>query len=629
MRLLFADFETFFDADYTLEKLTTEEYVRDPRFKVHGLGVSISGVRRYLWTPGHVEAFLAAVPWHDVAVAAHNCPFDGAILSWVYGYRPALWLDTLSMARAVFPHQSHSLANLARLCGLGEKGVELASFKGRRDLSAVDQEVLGGYCVNDLVLTEGLFNCLKRDFPAPELRVIDATIRMFTEPVLRLDQRTLQEHYDTVLARKLEALRGLDLKALRSDKQFAELLRAEGVEPPTKVSAKTGKTAYAFAKTDEAMQSLTGHENPHVATLASARLGVKSTIEETRTERFLGISERGDFPVPLSYWGAQTTGRWAGDGKLNLQNLPRGGALRRAICAPPGHVLVVVDYSQVEARVLAWLADQTDLVQTFAAGGDPYCAMATRIYRGRPITKADKVERQLGKVVVLGCGYGMSGRKFASYLASGPLGSPPILFRCEDAERLGVAIPPPSGEAPTTTRLVGEDERAHTAVSEYVVGTYRDANAEIVRYWRACGKMLEHMAAGRRRQYGPVIVDHERVEMPNGLALRYPGLRQKDSGGWAYKGKRGKETYLYSSKLTENLVQSLSRHLIAQAMIRIAPHYRVVLTVHDELVLCVPEARGEEALAYAIGVMREAPEWARGCPLDAEGGIGTNYAEAK
>lgn len=431
--LVTIDFETYYDKDYSLSKMTTEAYIRDPRFEVIGVGVKV-GEAPTDWFSGDGAAthkWLHAIDWADKLVLAHNAMFDGAIMSWKFGIRPKLWVDTLSMARPRFGTTAGcSLAAVSKALGLGEKGNEVHTAIGKRRASFSPSELLayGGYCKNDVELCRAIFLRLMRDgFPKQELLLVDETIRMFTEPVLELDTALLTLHLQQVKQGKADSLRqaltslfakdkvaaakfaqdrlnggstwDLARALLMSNDRFADMLRGFGVEPPTKVSAKTGKTSYAFAKTDKDFTDLLEHEDEHVQAIVAARLDTKSTIAETRAQRFLDMSVRGAFPIPLNYSGAFQTWRWSGGDKQNLQNLPRGGTLRKAIRAPKGHKIVAVDSSNIELRVNHTLAGQLDSVQAFREGRDLYCEFASILF-GRPITKADKAERQLGKLCI-------------------------------------------------------------------------------------------------------------------------------------------------------------------------------------------------------------------------------------
>jgi len=406
VNIITLDFESAYGGDLGFAKQTTEEYVRDPRFEVIGVAVQVNDGEPEWFSGDAIEVcqFLKGFDWEHSLALAHNAVFDGFILSERFGITPKGWLDTLSMGRALHGTEvGGSLKVLAQYYGLGEKGTEVHNFINyfRKDFSDEELTAYGNYCKNDVALTWALFQAMSADFPPTELRLIDLTIRMFTEPVLQLDRNVLSHHALWIKAKKEQVLGSFDKDVLMSNDKFAALLRVLKVEPPKKISPVTGKEAYAFSKTDEAFKALLDHEDPNVQAVVAARLGTKSTIEESRTERFIGIANRGALPVPLRYYAAHT-GRWGGDDKVNLQNLPRTSALKKAIIAPDGYMMIDSDSSQIEARTLAWLAGQDDLVEAFERGEDVYCIMASAIY-GRTITKADKEERFVGKTTILGC----------------------------------------------------------------------------------------------------------------------------------------------------------------------------------------------------------------------------------
>lgn len=336
MKILTIDFETYYSQSFNLTKMTTEEYVRDPQFQVIGVSVQEDDGEP-VWFSGdeiNVYQFLRSYEWDKCLALAHNAPFDAAILTWKFGIRPKGWLDTLSMGRALHGTEvGGSLKVLAEHYGLGEKGTEVVQAVGlRRDDFLPDHLArYGEYCKNDVALTWGLFRAMSAQFPPEELRLIDLTVRMFSDPVLQLDKSVLVRHLAEVQESK-EKLMGnissVTREEIMSNPKFATLLTACGVQPPMKISPTTGKQTFAFSKTDEEFKGLLEHEDIRVQTLVAARLGVKSTLEETRTERFLGIAERGPLPVPLRYYAAHT-GRWGGDDKLNLQNLPRSSPLKK------------------------------------------------------------------------------------------------------------------------------------------------------------------------------------------------------------------------------------------------------------------------------------------------------------
>ena len=603
------DFETYYDKAYSLSKITTEEYVRDPRFEAIGLGIKKNNGPTYFYPKPMIGPVLQEIDFSEAGILCHNTMFDGAILSWRYGVRPKVWFDTLCMARAVHGiERSASLKSLAEQYGIGEKGTEVLNALGKRyeDFSDAEIAAYGNYCANDVDLTYKLFCLMGLAFPKDELKLIDLTLRMFINPTLRLDTERLEQHLMATVAEKDSLLvsAGITDKAeLMSNQKFAELLKSLRVTPPTKISPTTGKETLALAKSDEGFKALAEHEDSRVQALVAARLGNKSTLEETRTQRFIDISKRGALPVPVRYYAAHT-GRWGGDDKINLQNLPSRGAngkkLKRGIIAPEGYTLVESDSSQIEARTLAWLAGQDDVVETFAAKGDVYKKMASKIY-GVPETEVTKDQRHVGKTTVLGAGYGMGGDKFQAALKNG---------------------------FPSVDLPLHETKR--------IISVYREANWAIADLWKRAGIMLQYLARGDVVTFGrnDLLVpdpDVPGVRLPNGLLIRYDGLRaQQGEKGveYVYDTRKG-PTRIYGGKVVENVTQALARIIIGEQMLRINKRYRVVLTVHDSIVCCVRDEEVDECRAFVESVMRWTPTWAEGLPVDCESGVGKNYGDCE
>jgi DNA polymerase len=604
MSILAIDFETFYDKQFSLTKLTTEEYIRDERFQTIGVSVKRND-EPAVWFSGtdtEIRSFLGAYNWKESFGLAHNAMFDAAILSWKYGICPRGWFDTLSMARA--HHGSEvggSLKRLAEHYELGQKGTEVVDALGKRreDFSEHDLSAYGKYCMNDVELTYKLFNALSENFGKTELKLIDATIRMFSEPVLELDLPLLEQHLEEVKDKKASLLSACmaDKETLMSNEKFARLLWSLGVEPPKKISPATGRSTYAFAKTDEAFKALQEHEDERVQALVAARLGTKSTLEETRTQRFIDIGKRGSLPVPLRYYAAHT-GRWGGDDKLNLQNLPRKSNLKRAIMAPEGHVFIDSDSSQIEARTLAWLSGQTDLVEAFEKGEDVYRIMASKIYHKSEEHISDD-ERFVGKTTILGAGYGMGAEKFHKQL-----------------------------------KTFGKDIPVDTC--RRILDTYRSAYPMIPRLWREGQKCLEALVQGRNTTFGkhPQAVNFLPFlgfELPSGMFLKYQDIREVADPDnplgtqHEYKTRQG-WIKIYGGKVVENVCQAVARCVIGEQLVRISKRYRVVLTVHDAIACIAREEEAEEAVAYVSECMRWRPDWCSTLPLNCETKYGNRYA---
>jgi hypothetical protein len=397
---------------YTLSNMTTEEYIRSPLFKAFGFGFKYygeEGAPIYITHP-FLKKFFGSIDWSTTAVAAHNSAFDIAILTWIYGIKPAFIFDTLSMARALYGIDvGNSAKKLAERFNLPPKGFATQSSDGLYELTAEVEKELADYCKHDVFLCEKFLDNMLPQFPKKELKLIDATIRMFTEPQLALDKDLLQGAIDddaTARATLLGKLGVLD-EQLASNDKFAETLRAVGVEPPTKISPTTGKEAYAFAKNDALFQQILNGDNEEAVLLCEARMKVKSTQERTRAQRFLDIAGRADglLPVPVNYAHTRTL-RWgaAKGSNINMQNLKRGGKLRKSIVAPPGYKCVAGDLSQIEPRVLAHLADFNELLEIFASGKDAYAQFGAGMFGIPGLSKESHPDlRQSAKSALLGC----------------------------------------------------------------------------------------------------------------------------------------------------------------------------------------------------------------------------------
>jgi DNA polymerase len=561
-----------------------------------------------VWVAGtrdKIKAFLDSLNLSEHLVLAHNAMFDAAILNWRFDIRPRGWLDTLSMARALHTIEvGGSLSALAAYYKLGEKGTEVVQALGKRrtDFTAVDLAAYGEYCKNDCTLTLELFKVLSQGFNKDELKLIDLTVRMFSEPVLDLDVNALLDHIHEVQVEKkklLDAVTMVDKDQLMSNDKLAATLKLLHVIPPTKISLATGKETYAFAKSDEAFRNLLEHEDPKIQAIVSARLGVKSTLEETRTQRFIEIAGRGNLPIPLRYYAAHT-GRWGGDDKVNMQNLPRNSPLKDAILAPAGYMLIDSDSSQIEARTLAWLAEQNDLVEAFDRGEDVYKKMASAIYN-KDESDVTKQERFVGKTTILGAGYGMGAAKFQLQLKNFEVELP-----LEECQR--------------------------------IISVYRETYPMIPTFWRAAGEALGTIMsnqAGELGRDGILKIDGlQGILLPNGMRVKYPHLRKviNDDGKteMVYDTKRGKATIpnrIYGGKVTENVCQALARIAIGKQMLMIAKKYKVVMTVHDAVACIVPEDEVETAREFVELCMKLRPEWAPDLPLNCESGYGKSYGE--
>lgn len=646
MSFITIDFETFYDNHTGFKTQTSEEYLRDPRFHVIGVAVKVNDEPAQ-WFSGSMEEtrnWLQQFDWQNSSLLAHNTMFDGAILAWHFGIIPAFYYDTLCMARAIHGVEAGgSLKALTEYYGIGKKGNEVVNALGktRESFDKEGLERYGAYCCNDVELTFKLFKILHevrpisdsnvteifryigkssrpRYFSEDEYELIDLTLRMYIQPLFKVDDALLVERLQDIQREKKELLGGLmhllqvgneeEVRAkLSSNKQFAEILQELGIVVPTKISPTTGKETYALAKKDEGFIALLEHSLPVVQQLCTVRLGTKSTIEESRIIRFIEIGGRnkGWLPIPLKYYGAHT-GRWAGLDAVNLHNLPsrdkKKKALKQSIVPPPGHVVVNSDKSQIEARILAWIAGQEDLIQQFRNGEDVYSIFASKIFK-RKITKADEIERFVGKTGILGLGYGTGPTKLQHTLLTTPPGADLDISTCEG-----------------------------------IVSIYRIENYCIVKLWNECESCLRDIMAWpeNKESYwlndmkGVVEVTPEGFRLPNGLYIRYPNLRREtDSKGrtqYFYDSRRGPQK-IWGGSVVENIVQALARIDIGEQMLTINQKYRVALTVHDSIVTVVPETELLEAVKFISKVMSIPPKWGPLLPVACEVSWGPTYGD--
>lgn len=598
------DFETFFDSKnkYSLRNkaVTTESYVRDPRFRAHGCAIYfpewLSGAP--LWYPGdQLPGLFASLPWERMQVLAHHAQFDGLILSHHYGVRPAFWFDTLSMARQLLGnHMRAGLEHLAQHFGLGAKTVPYEAFDGRQWEELAPQirtAVANGAC-DDVMLTVRLFKeHLAPHFAASEYPLVDATVRMFTEPVLGADPAELEKLVELEQRRKDELLLAAGVAAdpatgrpdpyqLRSNDLFAERLREFELEPATK-PGKNGEI-YAFAATDPFMEELLSDEDPAVAALAEARLAVQSSIEETRTQRLVNMARRGPLCMYLLFSGAATT-RWSGGDKINPQNLTP--AIQSVIgAAAEDEVCVRADASQIECRMLNYMAGQWDVVERFRSGDDPYVNVASAFYGFQVTKEQHPKERQFGKVLELQCGYGSGGPKIARTARI----------------RAGLLLTEAEG-------LQGRD-------------AYRSTHRAVVAYWREAEFVLSCLAAGRPYQWGPMTVADGCIWLPNGAPLIYDTLQRNEAGEWVVKRRKGWEK-LYGAKLVENVIQALSRVYIGEVMNDcLQQGLKIALMRHDDIVIVCKRDIALDVERRLTWRMSQAPLWAPGIPLGSESRIG-------
>lgn len=694
MDYLFGDFETYFDRAYSLSRLTTEAYVRDPRFEAicfcgyHPLtGRTFKAIGR-----DSIRATIDGINWKDTHFVSHHAHFDGLILSHHYGVHPALMGCTLSMARSQGRDKTGArlgLGALAEHLGLAPKTVDYDMFRGKRPehLTPVQLEALAEQCLDDCLIGYDVFSYLMQEceFPEDELIVIDQTIKMFTSPLLVGNVEHFRAISSQEAARKAELLKaaGATREQLMSANGCKELLEELGIE----VAMKAGKEKKdkegnvikteipALAKTDDFMKELLEHPNEQVQAVAEARLNIKSTIVETRAQRFADIASRGAIPIYLNYCAAHTT-RWGGGDKQNSQNFKRKGPLREGITSPDGTSLVIIDFSQVEARILLRLAGQLDQLEYFASGKDAYVAMAARLY-GISEAQVTRMQRGMGKQIVLACGFGAGGLTIQRTAKSGQYtDGVPLIIGIEVAEAAKKLYREINykvnalwawGKAILHYMLVGEqaDKNYSRTMEEFFIpvhregkklllpnglyldystidATYSETKVGTAKY----NRFIQGLLVQARKELSELVDPTARLAKETFIcALERCETVDLDFSRFPYdvNGKivyiheifckhRHEVVKLYGGKLIENIVQALERVMISDAIVRIRKcraldSVRIVMTAHDELVFVCRDEELDTAVPLLKTIMTTEPKWLKGLPVDVEVKVSKNYGK--
>lgn len=597
------DFETYYDNDYSLKKLANLEYIRDPRFLIHGASIKI-GDQPSRWFNRHkLGSAFEAIDWDEAEVISHNALFDMGVLYEKFGISPGRMSDTLAMCRMVlYRDLDFDLDSICRLLGIGEKGTELGSVKGLRELTNEQDVRLGGYACQDSDLEWGLYKRLRPLISDDEMEFLDLVIRMSTQGIFEFDAdigiKEL-EFIEQTRKDKLEFCGVTNPTELRSAPRFVKHLMNRGLtedEIPKKISPSTGKLTYSFSKQEPAFVAL--HSDPRVADLVEAKLVVSSNNAKSRVERLIRITGAPPFtlPVQLLASGAHTH-RLSGSGGINMQNLDNKGKLRRAIKAPKDHLILVHDMKQIELRLNMGFSGQEDVIELLRQGGDPYAREAMAQFN-LPQTAIDKPKRQYGKVVQLGCGYQMGAPRFQAYCAIGPMGNPPIHITLDESYK--------------------------------TITTYRANHPFVVASWEWLHKvaipMMTHKDANL--EHGPIVIRHESILFPGGLALKYPGLEITEDG-WIW-GINGRVHRIYGGITQENIVQGLAAVALKGSMLRIkreVPIVRIAHQVHDEIISVVHKSVVEEADQQISEIMRTPLSWMPALPLDVESGYDICYSK--
>lgn len=688
--LVVIDFETYWDSKtYTLSKMGPIEYVRNENFAPQLCAFAMSNgaccVDCFAVEHERLQTTFENLDAHDVAWCGHNMHgFDSLILSEFFDFHPRKIWDTIAMMRwtglSRVCRESH--AALTEFLGNGHKAAGTVVSDHKQwpdDFTPEERMFFIQYCKDDA--GQCYQNALDMlPYMTPDaLRFMSITARMATEPSFVLDEDLLLEYLSDLDAAADKARQELMtmfsfqtnadmLAALRSADKFAGMLRSLGVEPPLKESAAKTKTkreklqlaadagrpgaaeelenmqpvmTYAFSKTDVDFVLMQDHPDPRVALLVRTRLQLNSSIDRSRAETLLKFARmHKPLPIMLGAWLAHT-GRYSAGAsadagtktdKLQFQNLskrdPSKRKLRQAIKVPEGHVVVACDSSQIEARGLAFVANEVGLLTQFREGRDPYSELAETIFGvpwqdikagAKAGDKKMKMYRNTGKTGILSCGYGVGHHKYSNTLL-----------------RQGIHL--------------HEDLDRHHELARYAHGIYRAAHPNIVAFWKTAENVLEAMLRGESGTFGgpnndiytfgimPVGPRTDlcvpSVRFPSGYILRYPGLRaeRNDRGKWqflydTYKGASKIPTHIYGGAFTNNLVQGLSfvDVIMYQGCRMDEAGIKLACNIHDAWASVVPEEQGEYVKQQMLHYMSMVPPALNGLPVACEAEIGTTF----
>jgi len=624
------DFETYWDSKtYTLKKQSMVEYIRDRRFKTFGLAYTFidepNGPTSIpIWVsandiPIFINKIANEIGWPNVAMISHNVKFDAFILHDVYECIPGQFIDTRGMSKAVLGKsiKSHHLAALAEYYGLESKGH--METDGKETLTQAEEEALASYCLHDVELCRDIYNKLAVDFPENQYAALHRTIDMFVSPKLILNVPLLEKASKEEAQRRANIFTKIkiDKSIFASNKKFPKLLEERGFPIPLKPSPRrktsTGEALQipAIALGDPEFLEMLEGENEELKTLCEARVAAKSTLLETRSAKLAKIGATGYWPFDVEFSGAEQTHRFSGGAGAggNPQNFTRNSKLREAVEAPEGYELVVGDFSNIELRLVAYLSKDPGLVQAIEQGVDIYCDFASVFY-GRRITKADEQERRFGKTAILGLGYGMGWQKFIKTV------------RVQTGEKISE-----------------EDSRK-------AIELYRTRYARVPALWELLDRTIQYISVRSPSILNvyydyhsfPFIIGAEYIELPSGLKMRYPNLRQEQNitkNGhiyleWIYNNyKKGnlEKSKLYGGKVLENICQGLDGELCKESMLKMGNI--VTGLVHDEIHILCKKGLGLMTAQKLKRVMSTAPKWMPQLKLDAEINIGTNWGNAK
>jgi len=653
---LVLDFETYFDSEYSLSKMSIPEYVADDRFELMGLGEGYVGSNVInFYEPDEINNVVGLYKialgknLEKCTVVVKNAKFDILILKERFGINPPYVIDIEDLSRHYDARMKHRLEDLAPMFKLKAKG-DTMQFKGLHygELNESTKAALQKYCKGDVEIETELFKILlpKMSNPHIEIPLARHTLQLYLEPKIMLDFKKAE-----ILKNKMERESEIVLervghikKEISGNKSFTKLLET-ALPNNESVPMKQGKNKMipALAKNDEGTRYLLTHPEQKVRELMQARQSIKSwPLHIKRVQKMINMANvsGGAIPIPLKYHGGHT-GRWSGTGGINPQNFggkgrgkplhPLIGQVKGLLYAPDGYEFFIADYCQIEARILAWLAGQDDLTEAFARGEDIYSEFASELFGQlvykpdetdpEPVAKQMSIKRGFGKDAILGCGYGMGVNRFYN--------------NCLENDNL---------------RLLFESGKYDWKFIENLIKKYRTTYLQIPEFWKFCEKafkwVIKHpndiithpgqpgvtsikkrskMSNGIKllfKSYKSTVF----IVLPSGRELRYRNCR-------IVKTMKGEEIWwrwghLWGGSIVENIVQAVARDIMAEAMLELIQMLgvRVVHHVHDEII-SLTKKDSPHVHNGVIKIMCENPNWAIGLPIDAEAVISTRLSK--
>lgn len=666
---LVLDFETFYDVGYRMgrskDSVSIVEYVTDPRFGFTGLGVEILNHPKAAgpqFIPGpHVEWAIKRLQklfgkaLHNCTVVAKNCKFDILILVEKFGIYPAYIIDIEDLTRFWDSRISQKLKDILPYFGLGYKG-DTSQFKGLyyEDMSEQVLQALFEYTIGDIKGETALLKLLLPIISNPgfELRLAMHTLNMYLKPVFTLDYSQASDIIRKMgeeMARDLGAT-GYTHEEISGTLSFTEILQEALPEEET-IPVKKGKPGKnmikllgkpgvipALAKTDLGFVNLSNHADEKVRNLMKAKEAIKSWPNWIKRVKSMVAQSRASgnrLRIPIKYYGGHT-GRWSGMEKINVQNFGgrgRGKAVhpliaqvRNLLLAPDGYKLTICDSAQIEARLLAWLAYQLDLMEGFANDEDIYSDFASTLFMAKVWKPTDEekktsegktanIRRGFGKDAILGCGYGM--------------GTITFYERCRENDFL---------------RPLFDSGEYDWDFIDKLIKTYRKTYKEIPAFWNKIEKAFRFVCRYPGKMMGydngeiflikDICYDRAKlflwkegstvhIRLPSGRELLYHKTRVSKTGDISYA--HGK---LWGGTLTENIIQAIARDLLGYWILECEKvGLPIILHCHDEIVSYSFNGNETQDLNRMNEIVSKGPDWASDIPLAAEGQVAEFYVK--